>query len=91
MSMNFIVNYQTEQTSDVVVIFYNVISFVCSTPFVVGLLGLLHFVLKRKFATSAFIYYIVLNAYLMALQKQLYQDPRPFAYDSRVRLEDWIC
>lgn len=37
------------------------------------------------------VFYIACNAYVMAIQKQCYQDTRPFLRDLRIRLEDWLC
>ena len=65
-------------------------SVLCSI-FVTGFLAFLHFFLKRKLVTLILIYYLLINAYIMAVQKQIYQDTRPWLFNPNVRLDDWTC
>ena len=68
----------------------NLMSVLCSI-FVTGFLVFLHFFLKRKLVIMILIYYLLINAYIMAIQKQIYQDPRPFVFNLNVELIDWSC
>ena len=69
---------------------FNIISVLCSI-LVIGIIAFLHFFLKRKLVTLILVYYLLINAYIMAVQKQIYQDTRPFLFDRSVRLDDWTC
>lgn len=84
MGVNFIYNYQQNgQTSGITVI-QNLISILGNTAFIVAFLVVVHLLTYRKLCSIVYIFYIVINAYLIAVEKQAYQDPRPFHYDSHI-------
>lgn len=56
-----------------------------------GYVAAFHLLLKRKIVTLIYVYYLIWNAYIMAIHKQCFQEVRPFQFDLRIRLDDWIC
>lgn len=88
MGVNFIHNYQTSyQTSyqtGAITVIQNIISILGNTFFIVAFLIVVHLLAFRKLASVVYIFYIVCNAYLIAVEKQAYQDPRPFFYNSNI-------
>lgn len=84
MGVNFIYNYQTSYQTGAVNVIQNIISILGNTIFVVAFLIVIHLLVFRKLASVVYIFYIVCNAYLIAVEKQAYQDPRPFFYNSNI-------
>jgi hypothetical protein len=84
MGINFIYSYQSQDQTQAITVIQNLISILGNTYFIVAFLIFVHIVVYRKLNTIVYIFYIVINAYLIAVEKQAYQDPRPFFYDSRI-------
>jgi hypothetical protein len=84
MGVNFIYNYQADYQTKAITVIQNIISILGNTFFIVAFLIVTHILAYRKLNTIVYLFYIVLNAYLIAVEKQAYQDPRPFFYDSRI-------
>lgn len=85
MGVNFIYNYQSNYQTSAITIIQNLISILGNTYFIVAFLILVHIIAYRKLNTIVYIFYIVINAYLIAVEKQAYQDPRPFYYNSNIQ------
>jgi hypothetical protein len=52
---------------------------------------LAHLATSRKLASIVHIAYIAIMAYIISVEKQCYQEPRPPSYDDRIRMLDWTC
>jgi len=85
MGLNFIYNYQTSGQSSAVTVIQNILSILGNTFFIVAFLAAIHILAYRKMATIVYVFYIVCNAYLIAVEKQAYQDPRPFFYNANIQ------
>jgi len=84
MGVNFIFNYQQNNQTSGITTIQNLISILGNTAFIVAFLVVVHLLTYRKLCSIVYIFYIVINAYLIAVEKQAYQDPRPFHYDSHI-------
>lgn len=91
MGVNFIYNYQTDSQTSAITVIQNIISILGNTFFIVAFLIFVHILVYRKLNTIVYIFYIVANAYLIAVEKQAYQDPRPFFYNSQIASLEWTC
>lgn len=84
MGVNFIYNYQTDGANEAITVIQNLISILGNTIFIIAFLLLVHLISYRKLNTIVYIFYIVINAYFIAIEKQAFQDPRPFFYNSKI-------
>jgi membrane-associated phospholipid phosphatase len=91
MGMNFIREYQASQPSGFVQGVHNLLSIFSGTPWTIALIALLYVLARRKLHALVFMFLISLNAYLIAVQKPAFHDPRPFFYDDATRQLDWTC
>lgn len=91
MGVNFIYNYQTDGASKGITVIQNLISILGNTLFIIAFLLLVHLISYRKLNTIVYIFYIVINAYFIAVEKQAFQDPRPFFYNSKIEALEWTC
>lgn len=91
MGVNFIFNYQSDYQTSGVTVIQNLISLLGNTFFIVAFLIVVHLLTYRKLNSIVYIFYIVINAYLIAVEKQAYQDPRPFHYDGNIKALEWTC
>jgi membrane-associated phospholipid phosphatase len=91
MGVNFIYTYQTSYQTGAITVIQNIISILGNTFFIVAFLIVVHLLAYRKLASVVYIFYIVCNAYLIAVEKQAYQDPRPFSYNPNIQSLEWTC
>lgn len=91
MGVNFIYSYQSSSQTGGVTVIQNLISILGNTFFIVAFLIVVHLLTYRKLYSIVYIFYISCNAYLIAVEKQAYQDPRPFFYDARIQALEWSC
>jgi hypothetical protein len=67
MGVNFIYSYQTDGASQAITVIQNLISILGNTIFIVAFLLLVHLLSYRKLNTIVYIFYIVINAYFIAV------------------------
>jgi len=76
--MNFIYEYQTNNSNAVITVIQNIISIMGNTIFIIAFLAIVHIITYRKMYTIVYLFYISINAYFISIEKQAYHDPRPF-------------
>ena len=89
--MNFIYEYQTNNSHAVITVIQNIISILGNTIFIIAFLAIVHIITYRKMYTIVYLFYISINAYLISVEKQAYHDPRPFFSNSAIQALEWTC
>ena len=92
MGVNFIRDYQDHHnSSQVIIVIQNLISVLCNPIFCVVLVCVYYFVTRRKMQGVVFMSYVIVVIFFTAIMKQIYQESRPFWYNSRVHMYEWTC
>lgn len=89
--MNFIYDYQTNNSNAAITVIQNIISILGNTIFIIAFLAVVHIITYRKMYTIVYLIYITINAYLIAVEKQAYHDPRPFHSNQLIQSLEWSC